>query len=118
MQLHTTLQAAALTWALRVGKNKSILHLAGGDQNVGALRLYTRFGFHRVRQDALKAPNRNVFVLPNIAAVLSRLDWRRLLAVTNERGVVDVNDRDLECGTAVDVNGHRIKVDFVADVTE
>ena len=53
----TILLLAALYWAHTENKEHGILSVAGGSNNVPAVRLYEKFGFRPVRADAFHPPN-------------------------------------------------------------
>jgi len=63
-------------------QSRVILHVAGGDDNVPAVKLYERFGFHPVRQGTVfHKPNRYMYVLGDIA--------RSLGGITLKGGVLE-----------------------------
>ncbi len=61
-------------------QSRVILHVAGGKENVPAVRLYRRFGFLSVKGGTLfKKPNRDLYVLGDISRSLGGLSWEETL---------------------------------------
>lgn len=74
------LLAVALYQAWLKHNNRAILHVAGGNSNIPAVRLYKRFGFLSVKageddDGVFHKPNRDLFVLGNIGNALQSLSW-------------------------------------------
>jgi len=54
-----------------------VLHIAGGEDNAPALRLYERFGFLRVRSGtSFHTPDRYMYILGDIAYALGHTVWK------------------------------------------
>jgi ribosomal protein S18 acetylase RimI-like enzyme len=70
------LSCALYTAHCKSDQSRVILHVAGGADNVSAVRLYERFGFHPVRQGTLfHKPDRFMYVLGDIARSLNGVKW-------------------------------------------
>lgn len=78
----TLLLACAMDGAhCRCGGDRVVLHVAGGSDNLPALRLYAKFGFLNVpRGTAFNEPDRDLFVLGNVGRSLRRLHWPAILS--------------------------------------
>eukprot|EP00978_Attheya_sp_CCMP212_P017817 scaffold48006_cov51-Attheya_sp.AAC.1 len=72
----------------KLHQSRVILHVAGGADNIPAVRLYERFGFHPVRQGTLfHKPDRYIYVLGDIARSLGGITWKGgALEATNTLG--------------------------------
>jgi len=75
----TMLLASCLVFAWLHQKQHAVLHVAGGELNVPALRLYRKFGFMAVGERSFHKPNKNMFILPHIGQTLGAMNWQRLL---------------------------------------
>mgnify|MGYP002384162903 FL=1 len=69
----TLLLSAVLLGAALRAQERCVLHVAGGDDNVPARRLYERFCFAPVPGDAFHRPNKDVWALVDIAGALRRV---------------------------------------------
>lgn len=75
----TLLLACAMYQAYQNGDERMILHVAGGEENIPALRLYDRFGFLPVPQGTVfHKPDKDLYVLGNVGQSLRRLCWSAL----------------------------------------
>ncbi|CAB9502439.1 expressed unknown protein [Seminavis robusta] len=75
----TLLMACAMYRAYQKGDDHMILHVAGGHENVPALRLYEKFGFLPVPQGTVfHKPDKDLFVLGHVGESLQRLCWPAL----------------------------------------
>jgi GNAT superfamily N-acetyltransferase len=87
--LGTLLLACAMYQAYQKGEDHMILHVAGGQENVPALKLYHRFGFLPVPHDhhqgstgnVFRKPNKDLFLLGHVGKSLQRFCWPALLEV-------------------------------------
>mmetsp|Transcript_306 Transcript_306/g.518 ORF Transcript_306/g.518 Transcript_306/m.518 type:complete len:364 (-) Transcript_306:14-1105(-) len=87
--LGSLLLACALHHAhSKLHQSRVILHVAGGAENIPAVRLYERFGFHPVPQGTLfHKPDRYIYVLGDIARSLGGITWNEgALEVTTTLG--------------------------------
>ncbi len=67
-------------------QSRVILHVAGGKENVPAVRLYRRFGFLSIKGGTLfDKPNRDLYVLSDISRSLDGLSWEETLEHTTEK---------------------------------
>jgi GNAT superfamily N-acetyltransferase len=58
-------------------QSRVVLHIAGGEDNAPALRLYERFGFLRVRSGtSFHKPDRYMYILGDIAFALDHTVWK------------------------------------------
>jgi len=84
-RLGSLLLASALYNAHLHTQTRAILHVAGGEENVPAVRLYRRFGFLPVARDTLyNKPDRDLYVLGDIGNSLDALAWNATLGVTEK----------------------------------
>lgn len=75
----TLLLACAMYQAYKKGEKHMILHVAGGPENVPALKLYEKFGFLPVPQGTVfEKPDKDLFVLGHVGESLQRLCWPAL----------------------------------------
>ena len=93
-KLGTLLLASAMYQANQsLGRNNDghvILHVAGGNQNVPALRLYSKLGFIKVPQDTIfHKPDRDLFVLGHIKESLQSFYWSGLLLPENDKKAIE-----------------------------
>ncbi len=59
-------------------QSRVLLHVAGGEENVPAVRLYEKFGFHPVRQNTIfHKPDRFMYVLGDISSSLGGVTWKQ-----------------------------------------
>jgi ribosomal protein S18 acetylase RimI-like enzyme len=77
-KIATLLMAACFHLAMERHDVHAMLHVAGGLQNVPAVRLYRKFGFVPVSEEVQSAPE-NLFVLSDIRQSLEHIDWQNLL---------------------------------------
>lgn len=79
-RIGTLLMACAMYQAYKRGEDHMILHVAGGKENLPALRLYDKFGFVSVPQGTVfQKPDKDVFVLGHVGESLQRLYWPALM---------------------------------------
>lgn len=84
-KIGSLLLACALYHAYLRTKSRAILHVAGGEDNIPAVRLYRHFGFLPVVQGTMfHKPDRDMYVLGNIATTLEGLAWGETLGVKDE----------------------------------
>ena len=58
-------------------QSRVVLHIAGGEENAPALRLYERFGFLRIKSGtSFHKPDRYMYVLGDIAYALGHTMWK------------------------------------------
>ncbi|PRP85936.1 hypothetical protein PROFUN_06058 [Planoprotostelium fungivorum] len=62
----TILLAAALLYAIKMKKKHSVVHVAGGEDNIAASKLYRRFGFQSPEEQVFNKPNNFLNILWNI----------------------------------------------------
>jgi len=75
----TLLLACAMYQAHQNGDDRMILHVAGGKENIPALRLYEKFGFLPVpRETVFHKPDKDLYVLGHVGQSLRRLCWSAL----------------------------------------
>jgi len=75
----TLLLACAMYQAYQKGDDHMILHVAGGKENIPALRLYDKFGFLPVPQGTVfEKPDKDLYVLGHVGQSLQRLCWPAL----------------------------------------
>lgn len=78
-RIGTLLLACAMYQAYQKGDKRMVLHVAGGRENVPALRLYEKFGFLPVPQGTIfHKPDRDLFVLGHVGESMKRLCWPAL----------------------------------------
>ncbi len=76
------LLACALYHAYLRTKTRAVLHVAGGEENLPAVRLYRHFGFLPVTQGTMfQKPDRDMYVLGNIGRTLEGIAWGDTLGV-------------------------------------
>lgn len=78
-RIGTMLLACTLAVASSYGEIHTVLHVAGGKNNVPAIKLYERFGF-REMSNHFKVPNDNLYVLLDINQSLKNVHWRDLFS--------------------------------------
>ena len=76
----TLLLACAMYHAHKKGDDHMILHVAGGQENVPALKLYDKFGFLPVPQSTgvFRKPNKDLFLLGHVGRSLQKFCWPAL----------------------------------------
>lgn len=81
-KIGSLLLACALYQAYLRTKSRAVLHVAGGDDNIPAVRLYRHFGFLPVSQGGMfQKPDRDLYILGDIGRSLEDLAWRETLDV-------------------------------------
>lgn len=76
----TLLMSCAFYHAYLHHSSRAILHIAGGSNNVPALKLYEKFGFVPIKTDTMfEKPDRDLYILGDISSSLENLAWDETL---------------------------------------
>lgn len=73
--------ACAMSEAWKCNNSRVVLHIAGGLENVPAVRIYERFGFVPA-PGIFHKPDKDIYVLGNIGQALQSLLWSEALQVS------------------------------------